>query len=373
MVYDGPKVKRLYWSAWALLGLFIATQDIIRVKTALTVKLIVILLLLNLAQTLVWGVMSLSTLYIVRRYPLHGTAPLRHWWTHLAAGIAITATGVALSGSLAFLIDPPRESLVTALQQFMFSYFPFDFLVCYWGVVGIHEGIQILKDTRERELRVSMLETKVAQAQFRSMQAQLNPNFLFNTLNAVSGLMRSEPATADRMLVKLSHLLRLSLEQSREEETSLARELEFLEGYLEVERMRLGDRLRVVFDVPDDLLDAQVPAFVLQPLLGNAIQYGTLDPREGGTIHIRARQEEGMLTMEVQDDGQPQAPPRQTQRPESDPADTQGTRSRLAEIYGTNHGFDLQFPEGGGTLARIRLPLCLVGRSPRFVGAVIPA
>ncbi len=373
MAFEGPHAKRLYWSAWVLLGLFMATQDVIRYTVPLTAKLIVSLLLLNLAQTLVWAVLSLSTLRIVRRYPLHGTAPLRHWWMHLAAGILITITGLVLTGALAFLLDPPKESLAMAFQQFMVSFFSFNFLVCYWGVVGIHEGIQILKGARERELRVSMLETKVAQAQFRSMQMQLNPHFLFTTLGAVSALIHSEPATADRMLVKLSQLLRLSLEQSREEETSLGKELAFLEGYLEVERMRLGGRLRVAFEVPEDLLGTQVPAFVLQPLLENAIQYGNCDRGQGGIIHIRARQESGMLTMEVQDDGQPPTTPRQLPAPAANPLTASEMRSRLEEIYGTHRGFELQFPEGGGTLARIQLPLDSSDRSSVCPGPALPA
>jgi LytS/YehU family sensor histidine kinase len=180
--------------------------------------------------------------------------------------------------------------------------------------------------------------------------------------------MRTDPATADRMLVKLSQLLRLSLEQSREQETTLGRELAFLEGYLEVEHMRLGGRLRVVFEIPESLLDAQVPAFVLQPLLETAIQHGISERGQGATIHIRAREEGGMLTMEVQDD---------CQRPgqsagAGDPA-PRDARLCLEQAYGKGHGLDLRYLEGGGAVARIRLPLSLHGGSPRFLGPALPA
>ena len=373
MSFRGPYAKWLYLGAWVLLGLFMATQDILRNTTPLTVKLIFELLMLNQAQILVWAVLSLSTLHVVRRYPLYGAAPLRHWWIHLAAGILTTTAGLTVSGSLAFLLAPPKPPLFMAFQHYVFSFFPFEFLVCYWGVVGIHEGIQILKTTQERELKVSMLEAKVAQAKFRSVQMQLNSRFLFPTLNAVSVLIHSEPATADRMLIKLSQLLRLSLEQSREEETSLGKELALLDGFLEIERMRFGDRLRVEFEVPEAMLDAKVPSFVLQPLLDNAIHHGIFDRAQGGAIHIRARQEEGMLTLEVQDDGQQQAPVRLTQAQELKLVSTHDLRSRLEEIYGTYQDFDLQFLEGGGTLARIRLPINLNDQPPRFAGTVIPA
>ncbi len=368
MAFDGPHKNRLYWGAWVLLGVFMATQDIIRSSMSFTALYVGQILLLNLVQHLSWGLLSLITLRIVRRYPLHTYPPMKHWWVHLAAGVVITMAGLVLVATPAFLWDPPKLPLL-AFKRFAVSYFSFEYLVCYWGVVGIHEGIEILKSTRERELRVSMLEAGVAQAQLRALQMQLNPHFLFNTLNAVSTLMHTEPATADRLLVKLSQLLRLSLEQSREEETSLGQELAFLECYLEVERIRLGDRLRVVFEVPGALLDAQVPAFVLQPLLENAIQHGICEGSQGGNIHIRARQEDGILTMEVQDDGQ---------RPEAGQAPGLGVSgprdplSRLEQAFGQDSGLDLHYLEGGGAVARIRLPLSLHTTSPRFTATLIP-
>ncbi len=372
MAFDGPQTRRLYWGAWALLGLFMATQDLVQEVQPLTVKVVGLLLFLNLAQNFIWGLLSLITLRLIRRYPLHSHAPLRHWWMHLASGVAITVVGLVLISALAFTLFHPADPLLSAFRRFVGSYFSFEYLVCYWGVVGIHEGIQILKGARERDLQVSLLETKVAQAQLRTLQMQLNPNFLFNTLNSVSALMRTNPSTADRMLVKLSQLLRLSLEQSREEETSLSGELAFLESYLEVERMQFGGRLNVKFDVPEGLLDAQVPAFVLQPLLENAIHSGLRERGRSGTIHVRARQEDGMLTLEVLDDGQPEVPPEPPRHGESLPGIWE-TRSRLEQIYGANQGFDLQIREDGGTLARIRLPLSQITASPIFTGAALPA
>ncbi len=362
MAFEGPQAKRLYWSAWVLLGLFMATQDLLRSQMPQTLKYVGQILLMNLVQNLTWGLLSLITLQIVRRYPLHTHPPVKHWCVHLMAGVVITMVGLVLVAIPAFVLDSPVRLLV-AFKRFVGSYFSFEFLVCYWGVVGIHEGIQILKSTRERELRVSMLESKVAQAQLRTLQMQLNPHFLFSSLNAVSTLMHTNPATADQMLMKLSKLLRLSLEQSRDEETSLAQELAFLECYLDVERIRLGDRLRVILEVPEPLLNAQVPAFVLQPLLENAIQHGICERSQGGTIHIRASQARGILTMEVQDD---------RQRPAAVP-DPDVPHTQVEESYGKGLGLDLSYLEGGGAVARIRLPLTLQDSSPRFVAKLIPA
>ncbi len=327
MVFEGPQTKRLYWGAWVLLGLFMATQDLSRIAD-FSAKMILEVVLLNLAQNLVWGVLSLLTLRVIQRCPLYASPPWWHWFIHLLTSVAITLAGLVLIGALAFLLEPPKVELFQAFRRFVTAYFSFEYLVGYWGVVGIHEALQLLKRYREREIKVSLLEAKVAQAQLRAIKMQLNPHFLFNTLNAVSALMHSDPSTADRMLVKLSQLLRLSLEQSREEETSLGQELTFLEGYLEIERMRFGNRLRVIFEVPSSLLEAQVPAFVLQPLVESAIQRGISERFDGGTIRICAKKDGGLLCLEVQDEA---------------------------------------------TVARISLPLSMHDSSPLFQGSVQPA
>ena len=143
MAFNGPQTKRLYWGAWVLLGLFMATQDILRTTMPLTGRFVGQLLLLNLAQNLFWGLLSLITLRIVRRYPLHVHVPMKHWWAHLGAGVVITTVGLVGIAAMAFFLDPPKWPLLRSFQQFVMSYFSFEYLVGYWGVVGIHEGLHV--------------------------------------------------------------------------------------------------------------------------------------------------------------------------------------------------------------------------------------
>ena len=276
------------------------------------------------------------------------------------------------------LFYPPKLAFLPRLWRFIQSYFHYCYLVYYWGVVGVHEGIEVLRRSKEREAAAYQLEAKLAQAQLQALKMQLNPHFLFNTLNAVSALMHSDPDTADRMLVKLGSLLRLSLEQSREQETSLNQELAFLEGYLEIEQLRFGDRLKVAIEVPKPLLKALVPTFLLQPMVENAIKHGISDRASGGTINIRARVEGQRLCLEVEDDG-PGARARSLKHGErggSSPngtgmgSGTGNTRARLQQLYGDEQSFDLAFPPHGGALARISLPLSMIQDPPVFQGGL---
>jgi len=245
-------------------------------------------------------------------------------------------------------------SFLSQYWRFTKWYFHYCFLIYYWGLVGLLEGIAVFRRNRDRQLAASQLEAKLSRAQLQSLKMQLNPHFLFNTLNAVSALMHTDPSTADRMLLKLTNLLRLNLEQALEQETSLEQEIAFLEGYLEIEQLRFGDRLKVQIEVPKSLQEAQVPTFVLQPLVENAIKHGLSDRATGGTIQIRARQDGQRLFLEVEDDGLG-VPSLHS----GTGIGTRNTRSRLAQLYGDDHSFDLKFPAAGGALAQISLPLSL--------------
>jgi sensor histidine kinase YesM len=371
MAFFWRSTRWLYWGAWLLFGLFMATQDIVNASGMLTWGKLASLLLLNLGQNLAWGLLSLGTLEVARRFPLRDHPPGRHWAAHLLACAVIVPLGTVTSASMAFLIAPPSGRLLEAYLRFASQFISFEFLVCYWGVVGVHEAIQILKQHQQGEIQVSMLESQLAQAELHAIHVQLNPHFLFNTLNTLSALMHSQPAAADRMLVKLSQLLRSSLEQNREEHTSLGQEVSFLEDYLEIERMRFGERLHVKFEVPVPLRDAQIPSFLLQPLVENAIKHGIAARGGVGTLDIRARQEGPDLVLEVQDDGTGTHP--QGASTHGTGIGLKNTRLRLEQLFGQEQSFDLHFPAEGGALARIRIPLRLQAASPRFQGSLHPS
>jgi signal transduction histidine kinase len=169
-------------------------------------------------------------------------------------------------------------------------------LAVYAAILGGHALYQ-------RVRHAERLETELARAQLQALRVQLQPHFLFNALNAVSELIHRDPRAADRMVARLGDLLRTTLEGDGQEEVPLARELEVLERYLEVERVRFPDRLAVEIDVPPGCLRASVPSFILQPLVENAVRHGIAARPGAGRIEVRARRDRDRLHLVVRDDG----------------------------------------------------------------------
>jgi LytS/YehU family sensor histidine kinase len=176
-------------------------------------------------------------------------------------------------------------------------------MITYWAIAGLSHAVLYYRESRDRALRTAQLETKLVEAQLAALQQQLHPHFLFNTLHAISTLMHKDVEAADRTLMHLSDLLRLTLENIGHHEVSLKTELEFLSKYLQIEQTRFADRLTVRFDIQTEALDALVPNLLLQPLVENAIKHGVARKSGPGHIQITARRDGTKLWMEVRDDG----------------------------------------------------------------------
>lgn len=225
----------------------------------------------------------------------------------------------------------------------------------YWLVVLAHHGWRYYQQFRERERRAIELEGQLATAQLAALRMQLNPHFLFNTLNTVAALVHDQPRTAERMVTRLSELLRASLDSPHTQETTLRDELRLLERFLDIEQVRFSDRLQVEIAAPEDLLDLEVPALLFQPLVENAIRHG-IEPLEShGQIRISARREQDRLILTVEDNGPGLSAA-------ASPASRRGgiglsnTRSRLRHLYGDDQSLELLPRPGGGTEVRVTLP-----------------
>jgi signal transduction histidine kinase len=226
-------------------------------------------------------------------------------------------------------------------------------LAAYWVSVSLTSAWQQRRRAEERERKALELTAGLSQAKLDALRLQLQPHFLFNTLNAIATLVHRDPDAADEMITSLSDLLRLSLETTTAE-VSLRRELELLERYLAIERVRLGDRLRVDQTIAPDTLDAAVPPLMLQTLVENAIRHG-LEPRSApGTVTIRAARDADKLRLTIADDGRGlPAADAQTERRGIGLANTE---ARLRELYGDDGRIRLLAPETGGVRVELELP-----------------
>jgi two-component system LytT family sensor kinase len=225
----------------------------------------------------------------------------------------------------------------------------------YWIVVLGHLGWQYYLRYRDRERQAAALSAELVNARLEALRMQLNPHFLFNTLNAVLALIHEDPAAADRMLVQLSHLLRRTLDSGSAYEVPLREELQFLRMYLEIEQIRFQDRLQITFDIDPDTEDLLVPQLILQPLVENALRHGILPRDQPGQIHLRARQNGDRLELSVRDNGIGLPDPAETGTRKG--VGLQNVRSRLNHLYGVTQFFQLREAPGGGAEAILSIPV----------------
>jgi signal transduction histidine kinase len=205
---------------------------------------------------------------------------------------------------------------------------------------------------RWRELQAAYLAAELSASRLQSLGMELRPHFLFNTLNAITGMVWADQATAERMILQLSELLRRTLEAGQSPTSSLREERDVLELYLAIQRIRFGERLRIAVDMPEDTLDAEVPRFLLQPLVENAFQHGL--SRQPGEVRLEvvARREGDRLALRVLDDGV--GLPADGTVTES--TGVGNTRRRLSTLYGASAVLGLHAREGRGAESRVELP-----------------
>ena len=227
-------------------------------------------------------------------------------------------------------------------------------LVTYAAVVGLSCALDYYREAQARRLNAAHLETRLMEARLKTLEAELHPHFLFNTLHAISTLVHTDPEAADRMISRLSDLLRLTFDRSGAAGVPLTEELEFLQKYLEIEQIRFQDRLAVRFDIEAEALDVEVPRMILQPLVENAIKHGVAPKSGQGLVQISARRTDQHIWIEVRDNGvglTSKARARFTSG-----VGLSNTRARLDCLYGSKHRLD--FTEADGGLAvQLSIPL----------------
>lgn len=230
-----------------------------------------------------------------------------------------------------------------------------DFAVLlYWIIVLLHYAVDYYGRYEDGLVETANLNAQLARAQLHALKMQLHPHFLFNTLHAISELIHEDPGGAERMVVGLSQLLRLSLETSSDIEVPLQQELRFVELYLDIERTRFETRLQVHMEIESGLREALVPNLILQPLVENSIKHGIANRPDGGEIILSAHQDNGMIVLTVRDNGNGLTSNANGTYREGVGLGT--TRARLEQLYGRNQSlYFVRRPQAGAEVS-IRLP-----------------
>lgn len=275
----------------------------------------------NVARWLGQMTVAVAVVVILRAGYVYVTDPWFHWYQQLPSfwSVAVTSLG----------------------NNFMLV----------WLVIGAAHAFVYVARAHRHELQVAALEASLARARLDALTAQLNPHFLFNTLNAAAELVHHDADGADRMLVGLSELLRHSLAHGPDQEVRLSDELALLRQYLEIQQLRMGERLRVQWAVDETCLSALVPVLVLQPLVENAIIHGIARRETPGSVCVQARREAERLIIDVTDDGAPAV------RHGVDGVGLSNTRARLECLHGAAATLDVSTTAQGGTRARLALPI----------------
>ena len=227
-------------------------------------------------------------------------------------------------------------------------------LLTYFAVLAAGYAREYFLRDQERQAHATQLQTQLAEARLDALRMQVNPHFLFNTLNAVSALVDRDPSGVRKMIARLSELLRTTIDSNAADEVPLRQELELLDRYVAIMEVRFQGRLRVEREIDPEVLDVRVPNLVLQPIVENALEHGASRAMGEGVVRIVARREGESLVITVRDNGPGVVSGREG-------VGIGNTRARLAQLYGDRGSVHVSNAEGGGAIAEIVVPLSPYG------------
>ena len=361
---------------WAAFGLFFSLMSL-SVRTAAGQSFDLIQVLANdLLYVALWGATTPLALGLSRRFRVARPHVVRNVFVLIACAIVVSAAqrfayewavfALPPSGGLAFeWARVARTVLATS-----------DYGVAIFGIVVLFEHATSLQQRIHAEaVRTTRLEAALTTARMDALERQLQPHFLFNTLNAISTLVTVDPGRAQVLIGRLGELLRATLAQPGAHEISVRHEVGWLEQYLAIESARVGPRLRIALELDPDALAARVPRLLLQPLVENAIKHGVASRPGRACLTVGARRSGERLELRVRDEPEPGAPA--TPALDGDPASAPGlgiglanTRSRLDTLYGAAHRFERLALPGGGSEVIVHIPYRTV---PSGTGEAPPA
>ncbi len=331
-------------------------------------------LALESCQLMAFAPLSPLVFFFAMRYPLQRWNWGRRSLVYLAGGMFFCAAHMLMRGLTPYGVWNPQSNrwisvfwnsygfhtkLVFLEQMFLRNVID-DITGVYIPIVFIGHAVGYYRKFRDRELHTAKLEGQLARARLQALKSQLQPHFLFNAMHSISALMLTDVRAADKAMSRLSELLRMSLEVDESQVTTLSRELEFVNSYLEIEKVRFADRLTVHLDIAPDTLDAEVPHLLLQPIAENAVRHGISRRTEQGEIHIIAIHLDNQLLLTVRDNGPGMSVP--NGNPFREGVGLRTTRERLKSFYGQNQSVCIRTLSADGLEVNIRIPFRIHAR-----------
>jgi len=348
----------LLLAAWSVPGLVSAGQTYFLLQREGNPLGFVLALTVQLPLWWFWAIVTPVIAWLLRRWPLERGRLGRALGVHLPAALAVAVGHSAFIAFVTRSLIPPRagepvQPYLVWFKGYLRYQFQFELLTYLLVLLGLL-ALTWYRKLRERELTASRLQAQLSEAELRALKMQLHPHFLFNTLHAISVLIRENPTSAQRTVTLLGDLLRSALATAGIQVVTLREELTFLRRYLEIEEIRFQDRLTVRFEIDPSVEDLLVPNLILQPLVENAVRHAVEPRPDAGTVVVRARGEGGILELAVLDDGPGTG---EVTTPHGNGIGLSTTRARLEGLYGPAGELRLEPRPQGGLAVLVRFPM----------------
>ena len=308
--HTGARSNRWLWIAaiWCAGGLFETSQSVFIMRFAERKQHTWLpLFATELATWVPWALATPLVISLARRYPIIRGTTVRTIAVHLATFVTISVIAEAWSAALQVLFNPwgnRRPPTFWDTWSTTLLYQVLIFLIAYALILTITYLVDSRENIARQMTETARLNEELSKAQLGALRRQMEPHFMFNTLNSIAGLVRDRRSDAAvSMIVGLSEFLRRAAEDSHRSQVTLAEEVEYLQRYVDIQRVRFGERLRVSVDIPADLLDTQVPNLLLQPLVENAIKHGVAKRVVGGDVRVTGACKDGRICLSVYNDG----------------------------------------------------------------------
>ena len=329
------------WGGWTALALFFAVSSSLTYKSTGRPANWALSFERSLSEWWLWALLTPLVFWLARRFPVQRGVAARNGALHVLFAIVIAAAKTAA--------DRVVFAMITGFWMYLLATTLALNMVIYGAIVTVAHGVEYYRRSRERE----QLEAQLAETRLQMLSMQLQPHFLFNTLNTIAEMVHEDPEVADTMIAGLSGLLRRTLDLQSAQEIPLAEEIDLMSHYLDIQRARFGERLRVTVTVSDAASEARVPALVLQPIVENAIHHGLAARLDAGRIDVDARVEGAALVICVTDDGAADGDTING----AERVGIGNTRARLEAMYGGRASLALALAGGRGARVTLRIPL----------------